>query len=456
MRVLLVQPPTPPTAIAGDDWFVFEPLALEYLAAGIVHDAEVRILDLRFDRDLRSALEAFEPELVGITAYTVHVNTVRHLFETVKQWDPHTLTVVGGHHATVAPEDFRSSSIDLTVVGEGVHPFREIVRRTKSHTGFDGIPGVAVSGAESFVPLNDTVAADLDALPEPTRDLTAPYRSRYFCDWLRPLASIRTSKGCPHRCRFCALWKLTCGKYLKRAPQKVVDELAGISEENVFFADDESLIDSQRMKTLADLISESGIRKRYFMYGRSDTIVRSPDVLEAWRKIGLTRVFVGLEFFRDEDLEYVGKRSTTSDNENAVRILHDLDIDIYASFVLRPEFERRDFRELRQYCRSLRLDYPSFAVLTPLPGTDLYEEVKDDMITSNYDYFDFIHTLLPTRSTLREFYRHYAWLINTVLPPSKKISFLRRFPVRQLGPILARSIRIQRRVRNAWKDYDAA
>ena len=153
MRVLLVQPPTPPTAIAGDDWFVFEPLALEYLAAGIVHDAEVRILDLRFDRDLRSALEAFEPELVGITAYTVHVNTVRHLFETVKQWDPHTLTVVGGHHATVAPEDFRSSSIDLTVVGEGVHPFREIVRRTKSHTGFDGIPGVA--GSSPAGPVRD-------------------------------------------------------------------------------------------------------------------------------------------------------------------------------------------------------------------------------------------------------------------------------------------------------------
>ncbi len=456
MRVLLVQPATPPRAIAGDDWFVFEPLALEYLAAGLAQDAEVRILDQRLDGDLRPALEGFEPDLVGITAYTVHVNTVRRLFDSVKRWNPNVLTVVGGHHATVAPQDFRSPYIDLTVVGEGVRPLRQIVRSLKNGTPFAGIPGLVTARDDPFVPLDQAVADDLDALPEPARNLTAAYRSQYFCDWMRPLGSIRTSKGCPYRCKFCALWKLTCGKYLKRSPERVVHELAGIAEENVFFADDESLIDSQRMMTLARLIGDAGIRKRYFLYGRSDTIARNPDLLEAWREIGLTRVFVGLEFFRDEDLAYVDKRSTISDNEKAVAILRDLDIDIYASLMLRPEFDRRDFRALRRYCRSLGLDYPSFAVLTPLPGTDLYEEVKDDLITHDYDYVDFIHTLLPTRTTLKEFYKHYAWLVNTALTPRQKMSFIRKFPLRELGPILSRSVRIQRRVRNAWKDYEAA
>jgi radical SAM superfamily enzyme YgiQ (UPF0313 family) len=258
----------------------------------------------------------------------------------------------------VAPQDFRSPSIDLTVVGEGVRPLRQIVRSLKSGAPFAGIPGVVTAGDDPFVPLDEAVADDLDALPEPARHLTAAHRSQYFCDWMRPLASIRTSKGCPYRCKFCALWKLTCGKYLKRSPERVVHELAGIAEENVFFADDESLIDSQRMMTLARLIGEAGIQKRYFLYGRSDTIARNPELLEAWRKIGLTRVFVGLEFFRDEDLAYVDKRSTISDNEKAVAILRDLDIDIYASLMLRPEFDRRDFRALRRYCRSLGLDYP--------------------------------------------------------------------------------------------------
>ncbi|UCG88074.1 MAG: cobalamin-dependent protein [Gemmatimonadota bacterium] len=455
MKILLVQPASPFGAIAGDDWFLFEPLALEYLAAAVPDD-EVRILDLRLDGDLCDTLETFQPDLVGATAYTVHVNTVKHLCETVKQWNADAVTVVGGHHATVAPDDFADPAVDLTVVGEGVVPFREIVSRLKQRAGLEGIPGVAVSGSNSFIPLEDSVAADIDALPQPARRLTAAYRSQYFCDWMRPLASIRTSKGCPYRCKFCALWKLTCGKYIKREPRNVVDELGAIEEENVFFADDESLLDSRRMQDLAGLIREAGIEKRYFLYGRSDTIARNPDLLRAWKEIGLTRVFVGLEFFRDEDLEYVGKGSKLSDNEKAVGILQDLEIDIYASMILRPDFEKQHFKELRRYCRALRLDYPTFAVLTPLPGTDLYDEVKHDLITDNYDYFDFIHTLLPTRLPLKQFYKNYAWLINTVLPPGKKISFLRRFPVKELGSILGRSIRVQRRVRNAWKDYEAS
>ena len=456
MRVLLIQPRTPAGAIAGDDWFIFEPLALEYVASGVKSDADVRILDMRFDADLTSTLEAFDPEIVGITAYTVHVNTVKRLFELVKRWKPQTLTVVGGHHATVAPDDFSSPSIDLIVVGEGVVQFREIVRRKGSGAGFAGIPGVVVSGNRPPIPYDAAPEPDLDSLPLPARGLTAEYRPRYFCDWLKPLASIRTSKGCPYRCRFCSLWKLTCGKYLKRDPQNVVKELATIDEETVFFADDESLIDADRMKALAMLISDAGIEKKYFLYGRSDTIARNPGLLEAWANIGLVRVFVGLEFFRDEDLKYVGKKSTTSDNEAAVNILHELDLDIYASLVVRPEFQKNDFRELRAYCRSLKLDYPSFAVLTPLPGTDLYDEVKNDLISRDYDHFDFIHTQLPTHSTLREFYKHYSWLINTVLTPRQKISFLRRFPTSELVPMLRRSIRIQKRVRNAWKDYQAA
>ena len=92
------------------------------------------------------------------------------------------------------------------------------------------------------------------------------------------------------------------------------------------------------MMRLADLIKGAGIRKRYFLYGRSDTIARRPDPLKAWRDVGLERVFVGLKFARDEDLAYVRKQSTASDNEKAVKILQDLGLDIYASLMVRPVF----------------------------------------------------------------------------------------------------------------------
>jgi radical SAM superfamily enzyme YgiQ (UPF0313 family) len=271
---------------------------------------------------------------------------------------------------------------------------------------------------------------------------------------MKPLASIRTSKGCPYRCTFCAQWKVAGGRYYKRSPQKIVEELARIEEECVFFADDESFIDKARMTTLARLIREAGIKKRYFLYGRSDTITRNPELFRVWRDIGLERVFVGLEFFRDTDLEYIRKKATSKDNEKAVRILQEMGIDIYASFILRPEFMEEDFGALREYCHRLALNYASFAVLTPLPGTDLYHEVQDQLISRNYDHVDFIHTLLPTALPLKEFYAQYHDLYRKGIAPSKQFSLLRRYPLREIPHLLVTGRRFYNRLRTAYLDYE--
>jgi radical SAM superfamily enzyme YgiQ (UPF0313 family) len=454
MKILLIEPAKAPLTIGGEDVFLYEPLALEYIAAGVVSDHEVRIIDLRLEQTWPDILTDFQPDVVGITAYTVHVNTVRKLFEQIKRRHPEVLTVVGGHHATVAPEDFLSPFIDLIVIGEGVFAFKEIITRFARGETFAGIPGVAWAKGDRLVRTDGQAAVDLDAFPFPDRRLTAKYRKQYYSEWMKPLASIRTSKGCPYRCNFCALWKIAGGRYLRRSPERVVAELATIHEEFVFFADDESLVDARRMKTLAQLIKASGLGKRYFLYGRSDTIAKNPDLLELWREIGLERVFVGLEFFKDEDLQYIRKGTTSSDNQTAVKILHDLDIDIYASFILRPEFDQADFAALRQYCRQLDLSFASFAVLTPLPGTDLYEEVRSQMITHNYEYFDFNHTLLPTTLPLKEFYEEYYQLYRQGIAFSKQISVLRKYAWKEIPGTLVKGYRVYNRLRRAYLDYE--
>src|SRR5512140_2722245 len=77
MRILLVQPPKAPATIGGEDVFIYEPLALEYLAAAVAANHDVRILDLRLHENLQDVLQQYRPDLVGITAYTVHVNVAR-------------------------------------------------------------------------------------------------------------------------------------------------------------------------------------------------------------------------------------------------------------------------------------------------------------------------------------------------------------------------------------------
>jgi hopanoid C-3 methylase len=454
MKILLIEPTKAPLTIGGEDVFIYEPLALEYIAAGVVKEHDVKILDLRLEKDLQGILRDFCPDVVGITAYTVHVNTVKKLFKEIKEWNSKVLTVIGGHHATMMPEDFLSPFIDLIVMGEGVFAFREIITRFERGGGFHGIPGVAFTIGGSLTKTDSSPEVELDAFPFPERKLTAIYRKQYYSEWMKPLASIRTSKGCPHRCNFCALWKLAGGRYLRRKPEKVVEELARIDEKFVFFADDESLVDAPRMKNLARLIREAGIRKKYFLYGRSDTIARNPEVLKMWREIGLERVFVGLEFFRDEDLQYIRKGSTAGDNENAVKVLQDLDIDIYASFIVRPEFNKEDFLGFRRYCRRLGLSFASFAMLTPLPGTDFYDQVKAQLITHNYDYFDLLHTLLPTTLSLKEFYEEFYNLYKKGVPFGKQFRLaLKKYPLQEILPLIKKSNRILNQLKNAYRDY---
>jgi len=455
MRILLIVPPTSPLTITADEFSLYEPLALEYLGAAVRSDHDVRFLDMRIDADLQGVLDDFGPDIVGITAYTVHVKTVKALFERIRRWNPETLTVVGGHHATVAAEDFLVPAIDVIVQGEGVEPFREIVARHERAEAFEGIPGTVVPGPEGPV-RTEPGPVDLDAIPPPDRTLTASYRSHYRCDWMRPLASMRTSKGCPHRCRFCALWRIAQKRYLKRSPEAIVEEIAGIDEECIFFADDESLVVPKRMMEVARQIKEAGIRKRFFCYGRSDTIAHNPDLLEAWKDVGLERIFVGLEFAKDDDLGYIRKGSTASDNDEAVRILHDLDIEIYASLIVRPEFTRDDFRELSAYCRHLALSYVGFTLLTPLPGTEFHEEVHELLLTHDTDYYDFIHTVLPTTLPLEDFYAEYTNLYRTATTVPRKLGFLARHRWREIPSVIDRSERLLHRMRKAYRDYPAA
>jgi len=163
---------------------------------------------------------------------------------------------------------------------------------------------------------------------------------------------------------------------------------------------------------------------------------------------------VGIEFLRDEDLTYIQKKSTSKDNEQAIRILHDLGIDVYASFILRPEFNTADFAALRKYCQQLGLLFASYAVLTPLPGTDLYKEVRDQLIIHNYDYFDFIHTLLPTTLPLKEFYAEYHDLYIKGIALNKQLAYLRKFPLKELPNLLVRGRQFYKRLKATYRDYE--
>ncbi len=121
-----------------------------------------------------------------------------------------------------------------------------------------------------------------------------------------------------------------------------------------------------------------------------------------------------------------------------MNVLKSLGIDIYPTLIVRPEFDRKDFLDLRKYCLDLDLNFIGFPVLTPLPGTDLYDDLKGRLITSNCDYFDFFHALMPTTLSMKDFHRELVILYKKSRSLKNQISLLRRYPIREL-PSLFRS-----------------
>ncbi|MBP7052186.1 MAG: cobalamin-dependent protein [Phycisphaerae bacterium] len=410
MRILLVQPYLSqgvgfPLAASP------EPLHLEMIAA-TVPEHDVRILDMRLDDDLDFTLRRFRPELVAVTALTPEVYAAQDVLHRVKSFSPEVFTVAGGHHATLLPEDFSLPQVDAVALGEAEAMFAHFVRAVGDRSGLSNVPNIVWQNREGAFVRNGRSSGriDLANLPLPRRDLTEAYRSEYFFLFDKPDTSVATSRGCPFRCNFCSVHEFYHGSINQMPPERVLSEVASVATDHITFVDDNFLMNCKRETTIADMIRSEGIRKRYSMECRTDSIVRHPDLVKNWVDIGLYAVLLGLEGGSDKVLQGVGKSCTIDTNNRAIQILQDSGVIIWGAFIVDPDWAEDDFNRLHDYVQEHRITHTQFTILTPLPGTQLYRDRCHELLTHDYSCFDTLHAVLPTRLPREEFYRHFAGL----------------------------------------------
>ncbi|MCU0690511.1 MAG: B12-binding domain-containing radical SAM protein [Polyangiaceae bacterium] len=413
MHILLLRPPSPNERFGLGPFFRVEPLGLEYVAAALIAQGhEVEIADLRFSQALPRLLRRFRPSVVGVAClHTVDVPTALATARRVKHWAPEAFTLVGGHAAAVYPEPVLREAVDAVALGDGEQVVPALVDALARGASPRDVAGMLVrtgdgDGWQAFTRTRDIqTRLDLESVPLPARHLIERFRTRYSCVHKTPLWAIETARGCPYRCNFCAVSKHQEHSFRMRAAGSVAADFERTGP-HIFVVDDLFWHPPARSLELAKELARRGVRKNWILVqSRLDTVAKHRDILAAWRPLArYFDIFFGFEAPRDEQLQGLRKDMSASAIEQGVGVARELGFGVTGNFMIDPDWGEAEFEAMWTLVDRLNLERAGFTVLTPLPGTDLFEKMKPRIAEHDWARWDMHHLLVEPKLGRRRFY----------------------------------------------------
>jgi len=381
MRVLLMSTPYPLEENP------IPPLSLSYLAGVLQREGiEVQILDLLVSKNsaskIREKLEEYQPDMVGATCVTLNYPTAARNLKVCKDYHPQIVTMLGGPHASFALSEtlLRAHWIDVVVIGEGERTLVELVRALEKGNDFRQVAGIAFREDNRVIKTEPRpLIEDLDELPPPERHLLplSKYRA------LGAPCTVVTSRGCPYRCIFCSGPRLFGRRVRFRDPNLVVDEIEHIHKDfgfpNLNIVDDTFTLNHRHAQAVCDEIMRRNLKFGWNVFARADTV--NEDLLERMKEAGCTWLLFGVESAAPEILKTIKKGTTPDKIRKGTKLATEAGIKVFNSFILGLPGESPDTaRQSLAFARELDRDYGAkygFHLLSPLPGTELYERPED-------------------------------------------------------------------------------
>jgi len=384
----------------GDSGGDLPPLGIMYIAGYLrQHGYGVGFLDgcaLNTSIDkIVSVIKEREPKSVGISATTFSFNKAIDLAQQIKKHCPNTLVILGGAHATAVPlhpmENY--DCFDLLVYGEGEVTSLEILDTLKKHNynnqsllndveslkAIDGLVyrfngKVFKTGARSMI-------EDLDKLPLPARDLIPHERYIPLPNQYRqlPLAHMMVIRGCPFTCTFC---DEAGTKVRASSPEHVVEEIKEMSRlygiKEISFWDDTMTYHRKWMMEFCQRMIAAKLEIVWSCFAAANTV--DPEILDMMKKAGCWNIFYG---FESPDLDLLKNIDAARKNKNpdymkqVVKWTQEAGIEVRASFLIAiPGETPEKAKEMIRFAKEMAPNYAQFSITTPLPGTILYDEIK--------------------------------------------------------------------------------
>jgi hopanoid C-3 methylase len=413
MHVLLLRPVPGNERFGLGPFFRIEPLGMEYIAAALeAHGHSVTLADLRFSRSLEHHVRTTRPGLVGIAAmHALETDDVLALARRVRQLSPDVPIVIGGHTAAAYPHPFLAEPVGAVVQDDAERAVPRIAAALQDGRSLQQVPGLLIRerSGNAVATGTDPISFELDEVPLPARHQVASWRRHYACLAHRPAWLIETARGCPFRCSFCSIWQLHARSVRERSIESVCRDFAE-SGDHVFVADDLFWYHPPRSLALARELRLRGIRKRWILVqSRVDLVARNAELLEAWRPIAKDfDIFFGLEAATNEGLTGLRKDATVDETGQGVEVARALGYGVTGNFVIDPAWTEADFENLWSFVARHRLFQAGFTILTPLPGTSYFEEMRSMVQSKPWAHFDMHHLLWEAALGPERFFELYC------------------------------------------------
>jgi radical SAM superfamily enzyme YgiQ (UPF0313 family) len=233
--------------------------------------------------------------------------------------------------------------------------------------------------------------------------------------------TVQTQRGCPFRCEFCASSILLSPRFKLKPVEKVIAEIRRIKElwpkPFIEFADDNTFANRRHGKRLMRALAGQSVR----WFTETDvSVARDPELLSLMRDAGCAQVLIGLESPQVEGLHGLETRSDWKERQRdfyleAVRRIQDHGISVNGCFVLGLDGTGLEsFDAVRAFVRESGLHEVQITVMTPFPGTPLYERLKGEGRLLREDAWElctlFDVNFVPQRMTVQELERNFVAL----------------------------------------------
>jgi anaerobic magnesium-protoporphyrin IX monomethyl ester cyclase len=367
--------------------FRFPPLGISYIAATLQEAGHaVSLIDCTF-LDRQTALIralAVRAEVVGIYCMVTMLDDSLWFARQLRQQT--RLLVTGGPLPTCDPVPFLDQ-FDIVVRGEGEQTILDLLEASLQGSDLDSVSSIVYrkssgkQGADEIIRTKDRLfAKNLDRIPFPARSLLP---NEQYIQYARKkygysITTLMSTRGCPYRCEFCSN-VVFGGSYRERSAGNVVDEIEAVLKlgyDRISFADDVFTMKKDRVVSVCEEILGRGLHFKWECLGRVDSM--DAHTANKMKQAGCTRIYFGIESANEGILQLMNKRITPEQAQKAVEITRAAGLQVGAFFILFYPGDTVDtVLQTLHYATSLPLDYLGLSMPYPLPGTALFERVKN-------------------------------------------------------------------------------